>query len=50
VDENAMVYDCVGTQVSIIGGIVVVSGIVCGQWEAQQKDEALKMIRAKDQP
>ena len=50
VDDNAMVYDCAGVHVNIVGGIVVVCGVVCGQWEAEQKGEALKRIRAMGRP
>jgi hypothetical protein len=44
-----MVYDCMGANVNIVGGVVVVSGFVVGRWEAKQKEEALKLIRAKGQ-
>jgi hypothetical protein len=45
VDENAVVYGCVGNNTIIRDGSLVVSGIVYDRWEAEQKAEAVQAIR-----
>ena len=45
VDENATVYECLGERVHVVNGQLSVSGIICAQWEPEQKDAALEAIR-----
>ena len=46
VDENCVIYECLGTNVAVDNGRLVVSGIVLSRWEVeeQHRPEAIELM------
>ncbi len=46
VDENARVYNCIGSTVSVINHVLTIGGFIADSWEAEQREAALAAIKA----
>jgi hypothetical protein len=46
VDENAVVYNCIGSTVNVLKGVLTIGGVIVDSWEAEQRDAAIAAVKA----
>jgi hypothetical protein len=46
VDENAKVYQCIASTVSVLNNKLTIGGVIVDSWEAEQRDAAIGAIKA----
>jgi len=46
IDENGIVYNCVGSNVNVLNGVLSIGGVIAASWEAEQREAAIAAVKA----